>query len=483
MPGPALWTIPSHSDYPADAEERVRDAATIFVGLKVLGVVTEDASEHTLFGVLEPDKDKVKAGDKGVGLLVRFEGEKGKTQQLIIGKAIKGAEGHRFVRIAGQDPVYDVQIDPAKLSTKFEDWIKKDLLELNTWDVENVRIKDYSIVEAQDGTFLEPRFEVAVAWNSTDSKWKLDEFFNYKGREKTPASLLENEELNKQKLDDLKTALDDLSIVDVRRKPKGLGANLRAGEEFMKDIETRNSLRSRGFYLNPAGNDQYELLAANGEVYVSMKDAVQYVLRFGSVAESSEAAQEGKLNRYLLVSARVDDSKLPIPTPPAGLDPAKAAEVQAAAEKAAQQPAEKTAPQPEAKTDTPAPAPCARRLPQRPPHLPQRLPHRPRPRLHLRPNRKRRRPLAGSTGCHRGQRDVGRQARARCHAGQCGRTTGGGPRGTGSTRSAGSRAGRGGTTTSGDSRPKRPPLHPRKHLPLPPPLKRHLLPPPLQHLP
>ena len=181
------WTIPSHSDYPADAEERVRDAATIFVGLKVLGVVTEDASEHALFGVLEPDKDKVKAGDKGVGLLVRFEGEKGKTQQLIIGKAIKGAEGHRFVRIAGQDPVYDVQIDPAKLSTKFEDWIKKDLLELNTWDVENVRIKDYSIVEAQDGTFLEPRFEVAVAWNSTDSKWKLDEFFNYKGREKTPA--------------------------------------------------------------------------------------------------------------------------------------------------------------------------------------------------------------------------------------------------------------------------------------------------------
>ena len=89
-----------------------------------------------------------------------------------------------------------------------------------------------------------------------------------------------------------------------------------------------------------------------------MKDAVQYVLRFGSVAESSEAAQEGKLNRYLLVTARVDDSKLPIPTPPAGLDPAKAAEVQAAAEKAAKQPAEKPAAQPEAKTRSTGHGPC-----------------------------------------------------------------------------------------------------------------------------
>ena len=37
-----LWTIPSHSDYPADAEDRIRDVATSLVGLKVLGVVTED---------------------------------------------------------------------------------------------------------------------------------------------------------------------------------------------------------------------------------------------------------------------------------------------------------------------------------------------------------------------------------------------------------------------------------------------------------
>jgi hypothetical protein len=67
-----LWTIPSHSDYPADAEERVRNAANIFVGLNVLGIVTDDASEHQMFGVVEPKKDDMKAGAKGVGMLVRF---------------------------------------------------------------------------------------------------------------------------------------------------------------------------------------------------------------------------------------------------------------------------------------------------------------------------------------------------------------------------------------------------------------------------
>lgn len=315
-----LWTIPSHADYPADAEDRIRDAATIFVGLEVLGLVTQNPAEHQLFGVLEPDEDKLKLGDKGVGLLVSFEADKGKSYSLIIGKKIKGSEDHRFVRVPGQDLVYDIKIDPEKLSTKFEDWIEKDLLDLNTWDVETVRVKDYSLVETVQGTFLEPRFEIATRWNTDDSKWELVEFLTYQGRNAVPGKLLDTEELNKEKLDDLKYALDDLKIVDVARKPKGLGANLRAGSEFMNDRESRESLRSRGFYPNPVSDDEFELLATNGEVHVGLKDGVEYVLRFGNVAGTSEG-EEGTLNRYLLVMARVDESKLPVPEPPEGLNP------------------------------------------------------------------------------------------------------------------------------------------------------------------
>ena len=49
---------------------------------------------------------------------------------LIIGKAVRDAEGQRYVREAGRDVVYVIEIDPAKLSTSFEDWIEKDLLKL-----------------------------------------------------------------------------------------------------------------------------------------------------------------------------------------------------------------------------------------------------------------------------------------------------------------------------------------------------------------
>ena len=309
-----VWTIPSHADYPADAENRIRDAATIFIGLKVLGIVPADASQHALYGVVEPDESNIKKfGDKGVGLLVRFDTEKNKVFSLIIGKKVKDAEGQRFVRVPGQEVFYVVKIDPDKLSTKFEDWIEKDLLKLNTWDVERIRVKDYSLVQTMQGTMLEPRFELCTSYNSTDSKWELSEFLTYRGRETVPAKLLETEELNKQKLDDLKSALGDLKIVDVRRKPKGLTADLQAGEEFMKDPDNQQSLVSRGFYPHATGRNQYELLAANGEVHVGMKDGVEYILRFGNTAGTGEGKDKDKLNRYLLVMARVDESRLPRP--------------------------------------------------------------------------------------------------------------------------------------------------------------------------
>ena len=41
-----------------------------------------------------------------------------------------------------------------------------------------------------------------------------------------------DEELNAAKLDELKTALDDLKIVDVSRKPAGLSADLKAAADF-----------------------------------------------------------------------------------------------------------------------------------------------------------------------------------------------------------------------------------------------------------
>ncbi|HJN11834.1 MAG TPA: DUF4340 domain-containing protein [Pirellulaceae bacterium] len=309
-----LWTIPSHSDYPADAAEQVRDAVTTLIGLKKLGLATEEKSEHELFGVVEPVKEGAQVPSKGVGLSIRVEDTKGKDlAKVIIGKPVKGTEDQRFVRIPGQDVVYAASIDPEKLSTIFGDWIKSDLLSLSAIDVEMMQLRDYSVVQSLQGGVLEKRSEVRVNWNSTDSKWELEKMLTFRGREEVPTELLDNEELDTTKLNDVKNAFSDLKIVDVRRKPAGLGANLKADKSFMDDPESRRSLMQHGYYASATESGDFELFAANGEVYVGMKDGYEYILRFGSVAITDESGDDGSLNRYLFVSARVDDSKFPTP--------------------------------------------------------------------------------------------------------------------------------------------------------------------------
>ena len=98
---------------------------------------------------------------------------------LIIGKEIKDTKGQRYVREAGRDLVYAIEIDPAKLSTSFEDWIEKDLLKANAWDLEKVDIHDYSAemvpVMTKDGPriqlAMEPRAEMSFGYNEKGGKW------------------------------------------------------------------------------------------------------------------------------------------------------------------------------------------------------------------------------------------------------------------------------------------------------------------------
>lgn len=307
------WTLPSHGGYPADAETRVRDAALLLVDLQILGIASTVSGDHRMFGVVEPDKDKLKAGDEGVGLLVRFEDAKGQDlASLIIGKKVKGADDQRFVREPKKDAVYTVRIDPDKLSTKFQDWIEKDLFkDLKSWDVDNVALKNYTVSFQPPRVLIDKKFDLLADFK--DSEWKVRELKKYSQGEGAVVALSDQEELNKEKLNDLKTAVDELEIADVRKKPKGLGADLKAGEGYAKDDEGVLDLAKHGFYMVPTASNEVELLSANGEVSVGTKDGVEYVLRFGETQESASGAADEGQDRYLFVTTRVDMSKFPQP--------------------------------------------------------------------------------------------------------------------------------------------------------------------------
>ena len=343
-----VWVLPAHQNYPADAKEQLAAAATALVDLKMLDVVSKSPGDHETYGVIEPDPEKIKPGMTGVGQLIEIrDGSGSKLARLIVGKEDKrrvGADASgrtlRFVRKAGQDPVYRVEVDTSKFTTSFDDWIEKDLLKLSPWDVRRLGLEDYSLVAVESngrvGVQLDRKYRVDLAYDDKDAKWSLVklEAFSKEGEPKEE-KLADGEELASGKLNDLRNALGDLKIVDVARKPSGLSGELKAEESFTNDREAVTSMQQRGFLPLKTG----EILSTDGETIVGMKDGVEYVLRFGApttVAGDSKAAgkddEEAKeekgaepekgaggetSGRYLLVMARFNEQLLDKPT----LDP------------------------------------------------------------------------------------------------------------------------------------------------------------------
>ncbi len=330
-----VWVLPAHDNYPADAREHLAAAATELIDMKALDVVSTSPADHETFGVIEPDPQKIEAGMTGVGKLVEIRDEAGATlARLVVGKEDRqpaGAAGGtrilRFVRKAGQDPVYRVEIDTSKFTTRFDDWIEKDLLKLSPWDVRTVLLDDYGLAAVQSNGRLmveqQRKSRIQLGYNDQDAEWALEslEVFDPENPSAEPqlVELTEGEELASAALNDLRNALGDLKIIDVARKPAGLTADLEAEASFLDDDEAVASMQQRGFLPLASG----EILSTDGETVVGMKDGVEYVLRFGASTSVAQAADDAEgedgstrsdvPGRYLLVMARFNESLLEKP--------------------------------------------------------------------------------------------------------------------------------------------------------------------------
>jgi hypothetical protein len=341
--GKSRWSIPSHSDYPADAEKQVANAATALMGLQILSVEGDTQADHEKFGVVDPDLKTLKAGASGVGMRVTIRDKTGKDLlSLIIGKEVPGRPGLRYVRRAGQDPIYTAAVSTANLSTNFDKWIEKNILKMNALDLDRLWVRDYSTALAMDGqgqvgVERENHGEIVLQYSDQgEPRWKLieDRKVNKDGA-LSPIKMADDEELNVAKIDELKNALDDLKIVDVVRKPEGISADLKASADFTNKKEAILTLASRGFIVavTKAGGE-VEICSKEGEVRSLMKDGVEYVLRFGEIAAGADTGpakqdekdkeqkegpdKEGKKptagqNRYLFVMADFIPDAIPKP--------------------------------------------------------------------------------------------------------------------------------------------------------------------------
>ena len=330
-----VWSIPSHENYAADAENQFADAANSMIGLIKGSIVSDSPRDHELYGVIDPTQPE--AGAVGVGMRVTLASETGRPlADLIIGKPVKGQDDQRYVREPGRVRVYLCAIETEQFSTRFEDWIERDLLQLNANDIAQVVVNDYSIDEINLRIIQGERLQ--FSYDQHERAWRLDD-------------LGENERLLDTKLNEMKRALDDLEIIDVHRKPAGLRAELREEDQLELDMQSARSLESRGYYIIEG-----RLLSNEGVTTVRMNDGVQYVLRFGEIALGSIATDDeedgaegssggGGANRYLFVTAKFDAGLIEQPniqvlpefrelTPPPADDPADDDELPGAEESA-----------------------------------------------------------------------------------------------------------------------------------------------------
>lgn len=330
------WSIPSHDNYPADAKDHLAQAATSLIGLKVLDVPASSPTQDELamFGVVTPDPDKTTLGTHGIGkrVVMRDAGDR-VLIDVILGNKLKDNEQLRYVRVTGQDPVYVVKLSDDKLSSSFGDWIEKDLLKLNPWDIKDVQLHDYSFDSLTSG--IEPRSQIVLKYDDLGNpRWSLSQDLAFEAQSMSwkPRSLADDEELDTAKLDALRTALDDLKIVDVRKKPEGLSASLSSDGSFATNQEALADLQRAGFFATSAGQfyrifppvgsrkidmNGVEVISSEGEIRVGMKDGVRYLLRFGRVLEGqgggSESGSDQNVNRFLLVTAEFDPQLIPEP--------------------------------------------------------------------------------------------------------------------------------------------------------------------------
>lgn len=320
-----LWTLPSADGYPADSEKQVSEATAPLVELTVLSTVSTDRGDHALYGVVEPNEQELTASASGVGMLVQVGGPDNQIlASLIVGKPVTGTEDQHYVRVPAEDAVYVVQIKKDAFSTNFEKWIKGDILNVRSMDIENIGLRDYAIVRTERGFGLGRNFDADLL--NKDSKWSLQKFVDYtvEGNPETNQPP-EGKSLQESALNDLRNSIQNLKIVNVRRKPLGLAADLKADKSLSENAEATKNLQSQGFFPMESG----DVYASGGELLLGTKEGVRYLLRFGNTQVSGSALtdeQEGKseneseeksddqgVRRYLLVMAQLDESKFPAP--------------------------------------------------------------------------------------------------------------------------------------------------------------------------
>jgi Domain of unknown function (DUF4340) len=265
-----LWTIPSEYDYAVDGTERLAKTVSAIIALKKDNVATENVSEREGTGTLDP-LDETLPTLHGRGKRVTIKGDNDRVlADVIIGNALAGRPQFRYVRLADQARVYVAEVGDLDISSKFTDWIDRDLLHIEWNDLDQAIIQDYSLdkvthgINVRDTLFLQKLGEDrdrVVHWTMRD--------------------LQPGEQVDTFRANLFNTTLSELSIIGVRPKPPAIVAGAAQLSGTLKVSQSDLSeLGSKGFYFTAKG----ELVSDEGAILVHTKSGLFFRLLFGDIA-------------------------------------------------------------------------------------------------------------------------------------------------------------------------------------------------------
>lgn len=275
------WVLSSHSDYPAEARDRMAKTAAALVDLKKDQAASDRWEDHAAFGVIDP-MDAKNPSLQGRGKRVTLkDGGNVTLADIVMGKPVPGRAGYRYVRLPGQKRTYAIKTE-ADPSARFEDWVESNLLGASSNRIARMTLNSYQ-VDQQFGRLSNLQRTVMEkdkpSWND---------------RAKAMAATLAS-----------------LRVIGARPKPPELAAQLKS-RQLSLTIDTVMSLRQRGYFITPMG----QLLSNEGELIVETEQGLVYTLRFGGVVSDSTAVTAAAVakpreNRYLFVtvSSKSPDSE------------------------------------------------------------------------------------------------------------------------------------------------------------------------------
>ncbi|QDT25813.1 hypothetical protein Enr10x_11110 [Gimesia panareensis] len=267
------WRIPSHHDYPADAEDELAETAASLVGVVRGALESRRKSDHERFGVIDPlDESNTNLQGRGQRLTLAKEGG-APLVDFIIGKQVPEQPGEYYVRKVDEDSVYRTKLN-VDLSSDFSDWIEPDLLKVDRDRLVEIIVNKYSIDEANRS--LKDKELSTLKRQNSSSPWELE------GLNK------ETEKLNTADVNQMINTLVDLKIQGIRPKPAAIAAELKkSGQLQLKNAMDFVDLQSKGFIVARTQSGGQMLVSNEGEVIVITNQGVVYSLYFGEIFTGS----------------------------------------------------------------------------------------------------------------------------------------------------------------------------------------------------